>query len=650
MVRNFKNMFLSIISAKLVVSFANSQFYSLISSEASFIEVQKTEGIIIDNCSISQIYMKNNYFIFTLESPIILKNSFFTNCTIENMNDSINLAFMRVGSSLTLINSTFSKNNLGEANFILSENDNSAFPSIINVSNSVIFELNFVISQRKSVILHINGKNQSIFFSNNITFYQNLANKGLIIVSNTFSNVKFSELYVIENFGSDLISLTLINNILLDSFQCLSTNNNPNNLLDIKLFTLGNCLTVTDYIQIRLRNCTLSNNFAVSTASGIILENTTNAKLLGNINYYASIDHFECSNNFVTPSKQILINSGNCIVLYNYGILTISNGNFYNNTVDYVPGAVFSGNPCLISHNTNNNLTIINTTFIINQAFCQCSCLNFDGKSLIIINSSFIESRSRKLDSKTGSNFMLSSEGGSMNLGAENMIFEDVLIFNSSALKGAGLFIHNKNLKSFQNLYANRLKIINNQGFQTSGFEMDGSLLLGTFLFINCQIIGNSVEFYGVISTFYYAKLNLYFNDSNISENSGKSVGAAFSFCHLNGQVFISNTIFMSNLLNEGVFIGGAAIFVYGSCLTTWIFVFDSFFFNNYCSFKGGAIQIAYGILVLHDSIFVENCALIGGGISLNVFSPGILYNVVFKNQKNVNQGGGIHVADFATF
>ena len=33
----------------------------------------------------------------------------------------------------------------------------------------------------------------------------------------------------------------------------------------------------------------------------------------------------------------------------------------------------------------------------------------------------------------------------------------------------------------------------------------------------------------------------------------------------------------------------------------------------------------------------------------MSVFSTGVIENVVFKSQKNVNQGGGIHFADFTS-
>lgn len=631
-----------------MVSFSNVQFSSLILSNENLMEIQKTKVIKIDNCLFVQIYLKNCYFIFSFDSPMVFTNSGFNNNTIENNNGSRNLAFFKVGSSLNISNSTFSQNNLNEASLFISENDNSVNLKFINISDFVLFSNNSVLSQIDSSLLKIIDSNLSIVLSNNVTFYQNLAMKGLLTISNTYSIVQLSELYLIQNFGSDLIFLTLTSNITLNNFNCLYTNNFLSPWFDIQSFTVGNCLTVTDYVQIYMQNCLFSNNFAISTATGIILKHTSNAKLLGASNYQGTMDNFTCSNNYVLPSKEILINSGNCIVLLNNGILTISNGLFSNNTVDYVPSAALSGNPCLISHNTNNNLTIINTQFKANQAYCQCACLNFDGAGLIITNSSFSESSSTKFDSKNGPTYSLNSEGGSMNLGAQNITFQDVVIFNSSALKGAGMFIHNRNSKAFQTMYANRLRMLYNQGFQTSGFEMDATLLLGTFFFLNCDVIGNTVEFYGVLSTFYYTAINVYFYYSNISENYGKSVGAAFSFCHFSGNVFLNNTIFMNNVLNESVFIGGAAFFVYGFATTTLIYVNDCIFINNYCSLKGGAIQVAYGKLYLQDSVFINNYALIGGGISVNVFCLAEIQNAVFKDQYNVNQGGGIHFADFA--
>jgi len=351
----------------------------------------------------------------------------------------------------------------------------------------------------------------------------------------------------------------------------------------------------------------------------------------------------------VNATQSILTNSGNCILLMNSGLTTIINSNFSKNVINVDLDASFSGNPCLISNSYDNNLIILNSLFSGNQAYSGCSCLNFHGNEIIIINSSFVENRGIKLQiGNSDPSFSIANEGGCMNLGASNVTMENVLIFNSSAIKGAGIFFHNRDSKPYQSLYADNLTIQKNEGTQTAGMELDASLNLGDYYFVNCVFNENTVQFYGVISTFYYTNFNLYFYFNDISYNWGICAGAAFSFCHFGGAVFFNNTNFQGNVLNQSVFVGGAAFFVYGFTESTLIYVKDCNFLENYSDLKGGAIQSTYGQVFVQDSIFIDNFAPIGGAISMSVYCPGSLENVIIQNKYQVNQGGGVHFSDFA--
>ena len=244
---------------------------------------------------------------------------------------------------------------------------------------------------------------------------------------------------------------------------------------------------------------------------------------------------------------------------------------------------------------------------------------------------------------------MISNVGGCLELGATKITLSNVLIFNSSAMKGAGIFFQNTNSKPEQNLYASQVNISNNEGTQTSAMEFDSSILLGNAVFYKCVFSDNKVEFYGAFSTFYYTQFNIFFDSMEISHNWGIAAGSAFSFFHFAGSIFINNSRFYQNVLNQSVFIGGAAIFVYGYCTTTFVYITKCEFFENFCDLKGGAIQNAYGLVFVSDCIFIDNYANFGGAISMNIFSPGSLQNVIIQNRNVVNQGGGVHASDFAS-
>ena len=71
-------------SSTQMISFNNVQFFSLIVLNENFIKIQNIGTIDFDNCTFSQIYTKNTYFIYSFDSPLTFQNSQFYNNTIEN--------------------------------------------------------------------------------------------------------------------------------------------------------------------------------------------------------------------------------------------------------------------------------------------------------------------------------------------------------------------------------------------------------------------------------------------------------------------------------------------------------------------------------------------------------------------------------------
>lgn len=614
----------------------------------NFIDIDKNTEVIIDNCLISSIIVKNAFWIFLSQKSknqtLTIQNSIFLNNTLIKTEENSQFSLLACSFSLIIIESFFKYNFLQDATFLFLQNQ-AEVGNFANLSRNVIFELNIATNKEIPSIISLNGVNEISI--NNISFLSNSASGSLLFLQNIKNTTKISNCIIYDNYGNELIKLEIALKINIFLFHCLNNNNNNS-------INSGNCLTIGNYFQLNLSNSIFSKNYASSSLTGIYLEHTSNIKLLNieNINdISANLEKIEFSNNIVNISSEKIIHSGNCINLMSLGSIILKNSFFSQNIMIPSINGIESGNPCLTSTVLNNNLYIESVLFEKNQAFVECSCLSFHGNDLSIINSSFLENQAIQLNFDDGqASYNLANEGGSLNLGAKNVTLFNVLIFNASALKGAGIFLTNKNFRPFQFLYANGLQIINNKGIQSAAIEFDATLFSGEIYFIDCSFKKNKVEFYGAISSFYYKNINIYYYHNDISYNYGNIAGSAFSFCHFGGNTFINETIFVGNVLNKSTFIGGAAIFVYGVVMTTYIYIKDCTFVENNSSFKGGAIQVTYGRIFIKDSIFTDNYAVVGGGaISVNVFCPGSLDNLVISSKYKVNQGGGILCENFAS-
>lgn len=606
------------------------------------IDIDESKSLIVDSCIISSNALTNGFWLLNSGNNALILNSIFFNNTVTKTKRNQEFSLIKIDSNFNIESCLFKFNFMKNTTMIL-VNNFMGNEKLVNIYN-LIFEYNTELSQETSLNMNIYCENIEILMKN-ITLLNNYAPGSLISILNSQKSIEINDLKIISSIGFELLKLDSLREISFSFFYCLKNNNLTN--LSFDELNYGNCLSITDYLFFNITNSIFSNNYAESSLTGILLEHTSNFILLiennDNSAAFAYMDKIKFSSNVVDNSgKQT--NTGNCVLLNNVGITVLNNSHFISNFI------MNSGNPCLDSRSYKNNLFIENVLFEKNQANIGCSCLHFTGNQLNITNSSFLENQAIKFDLGGSLIYFLGSEGGSLNLGAKIINLKNILIFNSSALKGAGIFYQNKNSKSFQTLYAFGLNVFNNHGVQSSAIEFDTTLFLGEAYFINCSFKANLVEFYGALSTFYYTTFNLFFLNNNISLNYGTIAGAAFSFCHFGGKVFINQTVLLGNVLDKSTFIGGAAIFVYGFCTTTLIFIKDCNFEENKSSFKGGAIEVAYGQLYMKDSIFKNNFAQIGGGaISVGVFSLGFLDNLLIKNKYKINQGGGIFCENFAS-
>ena len=598
--------------------------------------------MVIENCVFTDSLISEGFYIFSIMAPLQITDSIFKNINLIDLTNINSISsLLRVDSYINVTNTIFEDNSLSNFEIIHIENNDLNEQKIVNFSN--VKFLSNIFSGGLSSAISIIGENIYIIMENS-DFVDNVANSHLLEISNTLNYLNIINVLLLNNSGSALVFLNLVRTIII--FQIRFISNNYNNFNDLLNYPPGNCLTVLDFQTFQLESSFFLENFALSTLTGIIFEHTSNYVSLDiRINDITmTINEFICSNNVVNASLKNLLSPGNCLLFNNYGEITMTNCMISNNIINPATKAQCSGNPCLLSLMTDLNLNIINSQFIDNRASCESSCLKFYGNQLILKNSSFLNNRAIK----SGSPFQYSvdNEGGSLHLGAYNMIFENILIYNSSALRGAAIFFHNVYSKTFQSLNAMNVSMIKNEGVQTSAIEFDVSLNLGNFSFCQCLINSNKVEFYGVVSTFYYTNFNVYFFKSEISYNWGTSAGSAFSFYHFGGYWYFNQSKMIGNILTENVFIGGAALFVYGTTYYTFIYVKNCQFINNTSVLKGGAIQTIYGQVHVLDSEFIDNDALYGGAVSVGFFCPGSYRNVIVRSSKYALEGNAFYFSD----
>ena len=620
--------------------------------------MSKVDLITINTCNFSESYIEGAYYLNSSFSPVNLTNSYFINNTINQTDIALKYSLIRIGSSANISSSLFKNNLLINTSLILIENDDPKKETVVIISNEVLILSNtqtIILSNTQTPVValgfNIVGENIKIILSDNVTFNNNYAHASFLYISNTKNTVDIKDLYLMNNFGFEMIFLQLIKNITITNFQCINNNDLASAFYNVKPISEdipGNCLSIVNYVNLFTQNSVFSNNFATSTLTGVLIEHTSDVSALEITADQGKADfkNIKCLNNVVNATLSSLINTGNCFLLINSGSFTMTNNEISHNIVnvndDDDSEVEYSGNPCLYSQSNDNILIILDSVFFGNQAYSECSCLNFHGSYFHLKNVSFIENRSIKLRNA----FYVDNEGGCLNLGAENATMENVWIFNSSAMKGAGIFFHNKNSKNNQYLIATNVSIISNEGIQTSGIEFDASLILGNYHFVQCVINHNKVEFYGVISTFYYTDFNIYFYFCDISYNWGISAGAALSFYHFGGLVYINQSTLIGNTLNVSVFVGGAAIFLYGTTYYTLIYVKDCKFINNTSTLKGGAIQAMYGQVHAEDTEFIDNGALYGGAVSVAIYCPGSYKNIIVRSKHFMNQGGAFHFSE----
>ena len=593
-----------------------------------------------DGCFFSKNNITTGYFIFSSFALLKISNSAFTLNNINSINQ--NGGIIRTGSNLDVSTSLFSKNFIvNNTSLICSVNDDESQTILVNVNDSMVFSSN---TQLIGNILAVNisGKNILIEF-NNITFQNNCGPGSLLYAYKTFQNGNFKNLFFSGNFGSQLIYLESIQNVLIENLRFVCNNNLSGNYYQITKDSLtqpGNCLTVVNYEDFQMNDCLFFNNVAISTLTGLLL--VQNSKIIIDPSTTkVIINKLNCVKNNVNVIITS-IHSGNCIVLVNQGNVTMTNIQISDNWVVGIQNDALTGNPCLFSDSINNNLTIKDSFFTNNQAISQCACFEFHGTLLMISNVSFINNTAIK-----EKDFFVKNVGGSLNIGAEQTILVNLIIANCSALKGAAFFFHNQYSKSYQTLNATNLLIFNNSGIQTSAMEFDASLRVGDFKFYQCKINNNSVTFYGVITTFYYTDFYITFLMSDISYNFGISAGAAISFCHYGGIWNVNQTTFIGNVLTgDNIFVGGGAFLVFGVIQSTIIYVTDCKFINNTSSGKGGAIQNIYGQLFVYNSIFIGNDGVYGGAVSVSFYCPDTYENVIFSSDSISLQGGCIYLTD----
>lgn len=334
--------------------------------------------IIISSCNFTNSLLKDGYYLYSTESNINLESCNFINNTINQTNIAQIYSLIRMGSSVNISNSVFMNNYLQNTTLISINNDDITVEKIVTISNKVLILSNTEILEMALGFMIV-GQNIQVLIMNNVTFQYNYAHSSFLYISETLNSLLMENVFIINNFGSEMIAVHLLANVTISRMYCQNNNDfsYPYYKLEGITNTPGNCLSIVNYANLYLQNSIFSNNFATSTLTGVLLEHTTNLDLLD-----ITSNQTNAFINVVNATLDNLIRNGNCFLLINSGTTTMTNCYISNNVNNVNLESEYSGNPCLTSENNDNNLFLLDSILIGNKAYSECSCLNIHGTNL----------------------------------------------------------------------------------------------------------------------------------------------------------------------------------------------------------------------------------------------------------------------------
>jgi len=493
---------------------------------------------------------------------------------------------------------------------------------MINNNNIIPINTNITINGQEITISrnYNDGNAYSIF---NISKGNTLTINNLIITNNIGS--------AINNSGTlNVINSTLKDNTALGSSTIYINNcggaiySNNGNVTIVDSTLTNNIATRTSnyetqgfggaiYINngtLTIIGSTLNNNTANSSGNpnglyaqgGAIHSNNTNVTIINST----------LNNNTAVPlSEESRLHAYGGAIDQNIGSLTIINSTLnYNNAKGKGYGGAIS--------NRESVLTIINSTIMNNTVFGDdggpYGGAIYNNYNATLINNTFANNTA-----------LASSMGGAIYNEGNLTIFNNTFT-NNNAHMGAGIF-------NFKNLIVSNSTFDSNKGYDGAGIFSRGNILI----IHNVSFINNYVNSSGgAIRTYSDTNITNGTFINNTAYGSGGAIDIWRSNLNIINSTFTNNRATYSSALN-----GHGGAICYNGDQEKIISITNTIFTNNSANF-GGALDNGGGTMIVKDSIFELNKALLRhGGVCYNKGTLNITNTTMLDNV--AGNGGGVY-------
>ena len=312
-------------------------------------------------------------------------------------------------------------------------------------------------------------------------------------------------------------------------------------------------------------------------------------------------------------------------------------------------------------YNSGKNLTIINSTFINNNAALSGGAIKIDSMNVIISNNNFTSNNARD-----GGAISIDTYSNNVTISNNDFINNTAYADGAIQIKGVYVTISNNNFTSNNatsiggaiTIDVNgRNTTISNNNFISNNAGDGGAIWTNA---VNTTISNNNftnnyaASIGGAIWT--NTGNTIISNNNFTSNNATNAGGAVYILTYTNIVIDIYNSTFSDNnaLTGGAVYIGT----VYNGFAT--VNIYNSTFTNNNASNTGGAIRIYVGNngsadIDINNSTFIDNIAFSdinpnthGGAISITSYNNGSadvdINNSTFTNNTANMNGGAIFI------
>lgn len=387
----------------------------------------------------------------------------------------------------------------------------------------------------------------------------------------------------------------------------------------------GDPINTNNRGTVTFTNCTITNNKA-DFGEG------------GGLNLYSDIHNVNLTNCTITGNSGVNVssNGGGLNIRHSYGgTVTISGGNFSNNTTGGIAGGVcIEGN----QHVTMSNATVdgnTSTNALSRAGGMSVTCLgaaNFTAN----INITNVTISNNHADNGA-------SEGGGLYFNtAYGATFTNCSIISNTAKTGAG--IQNGGVTNSSIILAISGGSITNNTAATDGGGVSQIGTLTTTTVTNCSITGNTAANNGggVYQTNGTITLDGVTISNNTADFGNNGTGDGGGIYHNGGVLNLNNTITIgsSGLANNAVNGGGIANISGNLSKTSGLMTVA----NNNAKNHGGGLYITGGTINLQKTAIITNTANSdnsGGGEGGGIYNSGgtltLNYNRIALNTANAN-------------